>query len=319
MGLSVRELGEHGLLQLIKPFCSAVVGDDGAIMGSTASGRQMVVTTDLLIDGVHFSPITTSAQDAGWRAAAANLSDLAAMGALPWGMVLGLGLPPDTDVDWVIGVYEGFTDCLQRYGTALVGGDTVRSPITTLAVTAFGQVRSDQIIQRHTAEVGDLIVITGEHGLSKAGLEILLDPELAKNLTQAAIAQLHKAHQRPIPRFDVLPFIFSQQTNQSIRASGMDSSDGLADAIAQICQASQVGARLNQIPIPELVKLVAGDRAHDWMMYGGEDFELVLCLPPELAHNLIINLPSAAIVGEIIAEENIQNLDLTNSFQHFNK
>jgi len=72
---TVKELVEHGLLQLIKPFCSVVVGDDGAVMGATLPNHEMVVTTDLLIDGVHFSSVTTSAQDAGWRAAAANLSD----------------------------------------------------------------------------------------------------------------------------------------------------------------------------------------------------------------------------------------------------
>lgn len=317
---SLQALGERGLLKLLKPFCSDHMGDDGAVMGGLASGYEMVVTTDILIDGVHFSFQTTKPQDAGWRAAAANLSDLAAMGAMPWGVTLALGLPTNTDVDWILGVYQGFTDCLNQFGTELVGGDTVRSPIKTLSVTAFGKVKSEQIIYRHTAQVGDLIVITGAHGLSKAGLEILLNPDLAKNLSQAAISKLHKAHQRPTPRLDVTAFIWQFHT----QVSGMDSSDGLADAIAQICEASNVGAKLDweKILIAGEIKSVAGGlkiQAIDWVMYGGEDFELVLCLAPEYAHSLIKQFPESAIIGEIVPQNHnlARDLHMAKSFQHF--
>ncbi|AFY72307.1 thiamine-monophosphate kinase [Synechococcus sp. PCC 7502] len=313
---SLREIGEQGLLKLLKPFCSDRMGDDGAVMGELAQGYEMVVTTDILIDGIHFSPQTTAPEDTGWRAAAANLSDLAAMGASPWGVTLALGLPADADINWILGVYRGFTACLKAYNTELVGGDTVRSLVKTLAVTAFGQVKSDQIIYRHTAQVGDLILITGEHGLSRAGLEILVNPELAQNLSIDAIAKLHQAHQRPQPRLDILPL--------SYRVSGMDSSDGLADAIAQICDASGVNAEIMQVPIPEEVKLVAdqvGVAAIDWVLYGGEDFELVLCLAPDHAEKLVKSIPTAKIIGQIIlkdqTQENSQRINLSKSFQHF--
>ena len=315
MTSSLQDLGEQGLLKLLKPFCSDRIGDDGAVMGSLAEGYELVVTTDILIDGVHFSPQTTTPEDAGWRAAAANLSDLAAMGASPWGVTLALGLPSDTELDWILGVYRGFTDCLKKYGTELVGGDTVRSPVKTLAVTAFGKVRSDRIIYRHTAQVGDLIIITGNHGLSKAGLEILLNPELACNLSDSAIAKLHKAHQRPLPRLDLIPLNY-------LRVSGMDSSDGLADAIAQICRMSAVSAKIINIPIAEEIKLVAEQKkeeAINWVMYGGEDFELVLCLAPADAYDLIKNSPKSIIISEIIPKNlnEDQNLKMTSSFQHF--
>lgn len=308
-------IGERGLLELLKPFCSDRVGDDGAVMGSMPSGYEMVVTTDILIDGVHFSSQTTKPQDAGWRAAAANLSDLAAMGATPWGVTFALGLPPETEIDWILGVYQGFTDCLKAYGTELVGGDTVRSPIKTLAVTAFGRVNSERIIYRHTARVGDLIVITGNHGLSKAGLEILLNPDLAKNLSVEAIAKLHQAHQRPKPRLDLIPLDY-------VRVSGMDSSDGLADAIAQICTASSVSARLDwsRIFISKEIDLVAKEMkqiAIDWVMYGGEDFELVLCLPAPDALDLIQHFPQSVIIGEVIPLDLAENLNMSKSFQHF--
>jgi thiamine-monophosphate kinase len=334
MAQTIRELGEHGLLELIRPYCSDRIGDDAAMMGATLPEHEMVVTTDILVDGVHFSDRTTSAEDAGWRAAAANLSDLAAMGATPWGVVISLGLPPDTPITWVESVYQGFTDCLNLFGAEIVGGDTVRSPVLTLAVTAFGQVHKQRKIQRNTAKVGDVILITGQHGLSKAGLELLLHPELAEKLeqrfsatlTEAMIAKLHIMHQRPIPRLDVpllLWKLFESQSpiaNSSSQISGMDSSDGLADAIAQICRASQVGAKLNwqAIAIPESISQLAGDRALDWVLYGGEDFELVLCLPLTLAETLIKKLPSTTIIGEIIAEKKINGLDMYRTFQHFN-
>ena len=109
--ITIKELGEQGLIQLLSQYCSNAVGDDAAVMGMTTDDRQMVVTIDMLVDGVHFSDRTTSAEDVGWRAAAVNLSDLAAMGAEPWGLVMAVGLPADTPVAWIEGVYRGFREC----------------------------------------------------------------------------------------------------------------------------------------------------------------------------------------------------------------
>lgn len=326
----IRDLGEQGLLQLLRPFCADLVGDDAAVMGALPDDLELVVTTDMLVDGVHFSDATTSAEDVGWRAAAVNLSDLAAMGAQPWGMTIALGLPPTTPVDWIQAVYQGFHNCLQQYGAHLVGGDTVRSPHICLSVTAFGTVVRGQAIQRHTAQVGDQIAITGNHGLSKAGLELLLNPELAEKLSDFSckdqiISSLVRSHQRPTPRLDVPPLIQTIWQEQEpaglppTRVTGMDSSDGLADAILQICRASGVGARLywQEIPIAEVIETLAGERALDWVLYGGEDFELVLCLPPCVANTLVERLPDAAIIGEIITGDRIEGLTWQNTFQHF--
>jgi thiamine-monophosphate kinase len=332
MPTTVNSIGEQGLLQKFRQYCSDVVGDDAAPMGATLLDHQMVVTTDMLVDEVHFSDRTTSPEDVGWRAAAVNLSDLAAMGAQPWGLVMAVGLPPDTLIDWIEGVYRGFSECLSTYGTELVGGDTVRSPIRTLSVTAFGQVRKHQIIQRHTARVGDAIVMTGLHGRSKAGLELLFNSQLKEKLISSIkindrllagdelVQAICSYHQRPIPRFDaiaVLHEVLSVQTNFPI--AGMDSSDGLADAIIQICRASKVGAKIywNSLPIPEVVQILAGDRALDWVLYGGEDFELVLCMPFELAEQFVNQLSSAVIIGEIIEGDKIDGLEMRSAFQHY--
>ncbi|MEH2272604.1 MAG: thiamine-phosphate kinase [Nostoc sp.] len=331
----VKDIGEQGLLERLQRFCPPeIIGDDAAVL-ETIPGQSLVVTTDVLVDGVHFSNLTTSPEDAGWRAAAANLSDLAAMGASPLGITVGLGLPGEVRVSWIERLYQGMTECLQKYNTPIVGGDVVRSPVTTLAITAFGQVNPSQIIRRSAAVVGDAIVVTGVHGASHAGLELLLHPELGQNLKDAERTALTLAHQRPQPRLDVLPIlqkIFASPCPMPI--AGMDSSDGLADAIIQICRASGVGAILErrQIPVPKTFNhWLPQEQALTYALYGGEDFELVLCLPQKLASTLVQHLgEGAAIVGKITAGSTVllhdeqkkfpdQVLSLSQGFQHFNQ
>ncbi|NEU72703.1 thiamine-phosphate kinase [Hassallia byssoidea VB512170] len=356
--MKVRDIGEQGLLERLQRFCPPeIIGDDAAVL-VTKPGESLVVTTDVLVDGVHFSEVTTSAEDAGWRAAAANLSDLAAMGATPLGITVGLGLPGEVSVSWVEELYQGITQCLQKYNTSIVGGDVVRSPVITLSITAFGQAHPHQIIRRNQAQVGDAIVVTGVHGASRAGLELLLHPELGQNLTQGDYTALILAHQRPQPRLDVLPIlweILSDSIPQGrknpaptppippsphpplspsppLPISGMDSSDGLADAVLQICRASGVGAVLEstQIPLPDAFNYwLTKEKALFNALYGGEDFELVLCLPKQPAYALVQKLGKrAAIVGTITSgskvilhDQNAKNPDqvltLGRGFQHF--
>jgi thiamine-monophosphate kinase len=329
----VKDIGEQGLLERLQRFCPPeIIGDDGAVL-LTTPGQSLVVTTDMLVDGVHFSNITTSPEDAGWRAAAANLSDLAAMGASPLGITVGLGLPGEVSVSWVERLYQGMTECLQKYNTPIVGGDIVRSPITTLSITAFGQVHPSQIIRRSGAVVGDAIVVTGIHGASRAGLELLLHPELGQTLSDGEKAALITSHQRPKPRLDVLPILWEILESQSqISIAGMDSSDGLADAVLQICRASGVGAILERgkIPSPPTFNYwLTIEQALAYGLYGGEDFELVLCLPKQLANTLIQQLgQGAAIIGTITSGNKVllhdehkkipdQVLSLNQGFQHF--
>ncbi|HYW19444.1 MAG TPA: thiamine-phosphate kinase [Nodularia sp. (in: cyanobacteria)] len=332
----VKDIGEQGVLKKLQRFCPpGMIGDDAAVL-LTAPDQSLVVTTDVLVDGVHFSDVTTSPEDAGWRAVAANLSDLAAMGADPLGITVGLGLPGEVMVSWVERLYEGMTECLQKYNAVIVGGDIVRSPVTTLAITAFGQVHPHRIIRRSAAQVGDAIAVTGVHGASHAGLQLLLHPELKQNLTHAEQRTLITAHQRPLPRLDVLPILWeilpSYPPSLYPPIAGMDSSDGLADAILQICHTSGVGAVLeaSQIPLPAAFKhSLTPEQALEYALYGGEDFELVLCLPFVLAQTLVKKLgDSAAIVGTITTGSQVilhdqhkkipdQVLTLNQGFQHF--
>jgi thiamine-monophosphate kinase len=335
----VSDLGEQQLLQRLQRFCPAeLIGDDAAVL-LPRPGYALVVTADMLIDGVHFATgaatpgkCTTSFSDVGWRGAAANLSDLAAMGAQPLGITVSLGLPSHIPVRWIDKLYEGMIDCLNIYRTPILGGDLCRSPILTLSITALGEVLPNRQILRSTAQVGDAIVATGRHGASRAGLELLLNPQWGQDLCLEAQTMLKQAHQRPIPRLDVPPIL--AQIDSTVRVAGMDSSDGLADAVLQICRASGVGAvlRSDRLPIPDALnqtQSLSEQERLNWVLYGGEDFELVLCLPSAIAEMLVLKLgPQAAIIGQIVADPTViltdnsgrplgAPLSLEQGFQHF--
>ncbi len=317
-------------MKLIQPFCLRdVVGDDGAVI-PWKQAESLVITTDMLVDGVHFSDRTTPPEAVGWRAAAANLSDLAAMGAKPVGITIALGLKGEVEVSWVERLYQGINDCLQAHNSGILGGDICRSSVVSIAITAFGKVSPQKVICRSRAQAGDAIMVTGFHGDSRAGLELLLNRDLGQNLTTQEREWLIKAHQYPQPRLDVLNHLQKLQADASF--AGMDSSDGLADAIIQICQSSGVGAVIDAATIPKspaLSKLVSPSKAQKWALYGGEDFELVLCLPSPVAAKLTAILgEGAAVIGTVTSAQEVelmntldndseQKLTLEQGFQHF--
>lgn len=315
----VCDLGETELLRLLEPFCGpGLIGDDAAVLEPTP-GHGLVVSTDLLVEGVHFSEATTPAHAVGWRAAAANLSDLAAMGAMPWALSIGLGLPPETPVDWVLDCYRGITDCLNRYGGQISGGDLVRSPQRHLAITILGQVLPEQLIQRRDARPGDWLVASGAHGASRAGLALLLGELPPASGSDDWIA----AHRYPQPRLDWLEYLNRCcPAGRPWRVGGMDSSDGLADAVCQIAAASGCGVRLqrSQLPLPPgLTEAVGQARAEHWCLYGGEDFELVLALEPSWAKILIAN-GQGIHIGEVVDSGcwlDDEPLARTAAFNHF--
>jgi thiamine-monophosphate kinase len=337
----ISDLGEQALLKLIQPYCLPnTIGDDGAILRPPID-CELVVTTDVLVDGVHFSDRTTSPFDVGWRSVAANLSDLAAMGATPLGITVGLSLPPSLPVVWLEQLYAGMQACLEKFGTGIVGGDLTRSSVITVAITALGSVQPDRVIARSTAQIDDSIVVTGYHGDAHGGLQVLLDPTLGQELSELIDSEelqiyrqkLISVHQRPQPRLDILPLLdrLRLATSDIFPISGMDSSDGLADAIEQICRASGVGATLTRssLPISPALTRLFPDTALSSALYGGEDFELVLCLPTAIALELVQMIGAGAvIIGHITRSPEIllvddqgilppMQIDRQAGFQHF--
>lgn len=338
---TIAELGELGLLERLFRYCPGdVVGDDGAVVALPA-GRHLVVTTDVLVEGVHFSDRTTAPADVGWRAVAANLSDLAAMGATPEGITVGLSLPGHTPLAWVEGLYQGMADCLNRWGGVVLGGDLCRADAVSVAITALGSVDPQRALYRGRAQPGQAIVVTGHHGLSRAGLELLLHPERGTGVAQADRDRWIAAHQRPRPRLDAIAALWqvlgteaetgAMAKDRPLAIAAMDSSDGLANAVLHLCRASGVGAVLKAADLPldmALVDWVGRSQAQTWCLYGGEDFELVLCLPLPQAQALQGALGNGcAIVGETTAATGVELwpaartapvlLSFSQGFQHF--
>ena len=326
---TIRDIGEQGLLAKLQRFCPpGIVGDDAAVLGINP-GKSLVVTTDVLVDGVHFSDRTTSGYQVGWRGTTANLSDLAAMGASPLGITVGLCVRDDTQVSWVEELYQGMSACLALYHTPIIGGDISVSGLNIISITALGEVEGDRALTRFLAKPGDVILITGYHGASRAGLECLLNPQISAIIPPQPRQFLEKAHQQPLPRLDVIPLL--RKVTGDIAIAAMDSSDGLADAILQICRCSGVGATidLQLLPILPILERYFLTQALDWTLYGGEDFELVFCLPEKLAQQLRESLGEpAAIIGKITPEPGVKLVDSQNisysrilelkaGFQHF--
>ncbi|MEO1623247.1 MAG: thiamine-phosphate kinase, partial [Cyanobacteria bacterium J06632_3] len=307
--------------------------------------------TKMHVLGQHISGRTTPPYSVGWRAAAANLADIAAMGAAPLGVTVGLGLSGHTPFTWVEELYRGMTDCLKLHGGAIFGGDLCRSMQRTISITALGEVIPQQTIRRDTAVPDMTVVVTGAHGASRAGLALLLE-ELELTAEEQAASPLGyakswiRAHQMPVPRFDALRDLRrvielvgykKRQTNDGKQAiseaypavSGMDSSDGLANALLQISDSSKVGMDIvcSDIVLPAgLSAAVGSETALKWALYGGEDFELVLCLPTDIATEFtktrfataIGKTTDSGIVRLLSNKDSSTGSPITHqSFQHF--
>ena len=302
----LRDLGEWELLRRLAAYAPpGQLEDDAAILqpDSGTATAPLVVNTDVLVEGVHFSDTTMGPADLGWRAAAANLSDLAATGCgSVVGLTVGLVAPAETPWAWVAGVYEGLSLALRTYGGQLLGGDCSGGLQRMLAITALGRI-GPGAIRRGDGQAGDWLVCTGPHGLSRLGLALLqqeLATEHADTLSPGLRQRAIEAHRRPKPRLDaVIALARSQPPGSPWRVGGTDSSDGLAAAAAHLARGGGCIAELdhNNLPIdPELAALPQGER---WCLAGGEDFELVLALEPTWAQALIETLPGCRQIGQL--------------------
>ncbi len=310
-GPTLADLGEWSLIQRLGAHAPAgQFEDDAALLPECADG-VLVINTDVLVEGVHFSETTIGPVDLGWRAAAANLSDLAAMGCRTVvGLTVGLVAPPRTAWSWVEGVYQGLDAALGRHGGVLLGGDCSSGGQRVLAVTALGRLGEEGPIRRSDGRPGDALVSTGPHGLSRLGLALLLaerpmtvgEQEVDGSLAERAIG----AHRRPEPRLDaVAALAASRPADLPWRVAGIDSSDGLAAAVRSLARSSHCDAVLERrwLPLdPAMAGLVEAER---WCLGGGEDFELVLALDPGWADALLESLPGSRRIGALAAGKGV--------------
>ncbi|MCS7207878.1 MAG: thiamine-phosphate kinase [Dehalococcoidia bacterium] len=268
------------------------IGDDAAAW--RADSVVQVFTTDTLVDGVHFRFAQASPWDVGWKGMAVNLSDVAAMGAVPQYALVTLGLPLDVPVTWVDDLYRGMLAASSHYGAQIVGGDIVRSPVLFLTVAMTG-VTDLPLLLRSAARPGDAIAVTGPLGGSAGGLRLLEQPSALPAEVRAA---LHEAHYLPKPRVAEGRLL----AQEGIRCA-MDISDGLLGDLGKLCTASGVSALifLPRVPIHPALRQAFPQEAESLALSGGEDYELLFTGPPALVERLLPRLPpGAGIIGTIV-------------------
>lgn len=246
------------------------IGDDCALL-TVAEKQLLAISTDTLVSGIHFLP-DIDPRDLGYKALAVNLSDLAAMGADPTWLTLAITLP-EVDESWLEAFSDSLFEQLDYYDMQLIGGDTTRGPLS-MTLGIHGLVPVGRALKRSGARPGDWIYVTGTPGDSAAGLAILQDRLTVEDPTQAAY--LKKRHLRPTPR------ILHGQALRDLASSAIDLSDGLISDLGHILKASECGARvdLDALPYSEAVKAnVDAERALQWALSGGEDYELCFTVP----------------------------------------
>lgn len=312
----ISQLGEFGLIKhLTENFgfsnssTEVAVGDDAAVINS--EGKKIVLTTDILAEGVHFNLGYVPLKHLGYKAVAVNLSDIAAMNAVPTQILVSVAVSNRFPVEALEEIYAGIQLACQRYGVDLVGGDTTSSNAgLILSITAVGLEDSDKIIKRSGAKTNDLLVVTGDLGGAYLGLQILerehavflanpnMQPEmegydyiLERQLKPEARTDVKKI----LEELDVLP------------TSMMDVSDGLASEILHLSDQSNVGFRLyeEKIPMDSLTISTAEEFNLNPVMAalsGGEDYELLFTISPD-DFEKIRNHPDFTVIGHAVEKE----------------
>ena len=312
----IKTLGEFGLIDRIaqknvkrQPSTIKSIGDDAAVIFNEQT--LTVVSTDLLMEGIHFDLAYTPLRHLGYKAVVVNLSDIYAMNATPKQITVSLALSNRISVEAVDELYEGIFAACQFYNVDLVGGDTTSSLSgLAISVTAIGQAEKSKLTYRNGAKKGDLICVTGNLGAAYLGLQILVrekqiwseHPDIQPDLEESTY--LIEKILKPEARRDMIELF---EKTQLIPTSMMDISDGLASELHHICKQSNVGAFIEEVgvPIHPDAKLMAIKFQLDPItcaLSGGEDYELLFTIDPKDVEK-VKYLPDIYIMGEITDAE----------------
>ena len=285
--MKLSETGEFGQIDLLgrdlnwgPDNVEMGIGDDTAVL-RLPGGSQLLFTTDMMVEGIHFSMVYGTLRQVGIKAMAANVSDIAAMGGRPTQAVVSVALPPRLGVEDISDLYQGLREAAREYGFNVVGGDTVRNPERLIInVAMLGDVPAGRAVYRSGARPGDLLFVSGTLGKSAAGLQVCLHPKIDWPAEPAALAR--RAHLEPAARLDLGLALAAGGWATSLN----DISDGLASEVHEICRASGVGCRIRRedVPISRQVREIAAMAGVDpleWALFGGEDFELVGTISPD--------------------------------------
>ena len=277
---TVAEIGEFALIDAIShrlqnaqnDAVTVGIGDDSAVV--SAQGNKVVACLDVLTQGVHFRLDWSSANDIGHKAAAANLADIFAMGATPTALLVGLAIPAETKVAWVLELADGLRDEAAKVGVQVVGGDVVRADSITISVTALGELGAQQPILRSGAKSGDVVAFAGQLGFSAAGLLML---SRGFRSPRALVG----AHRVPTPPYEL--------ARAGLKATSMiDVSDGLVADLGHVARASNVVINIDStaLVVDEVLTSAAGafnGNAMEWVLTGGEDHAFVATFSDSLA------------------------------------
>lgn len=275
--MKLADLGEFGLIDRIAsriPSQSGVVlgiGDDAAALLPTP-GCLTLITSDMLIEGVHFDLGFTDPASLGRKSLAVNLSDLAAMGATPRQFLLGLALPAGVSLEFVDGFLDGLIEMAHRFDTVLVGGDTCASKGgISISITALGEQRPERVLKRSGAQPGDLVLVTGTVGDAAAGLR-----QLFAGVRQGGLV---RRQLDPEPRVAAGGAL----ADAGLVHAMIDVSDGVLADLTHICDLSGVGARIDlaRLPLSEAYRALEQQDPYALALTGGEDYELLFTVAPE--------------------------------------
>ena len=307
----VRDIGEFGLIARLNGLIAqrgevndAVhslpllvdTGDDTAAW-KTTEGRELF-TTDTMVDGVHFTRETTPWRELGWKAIAANISDIASMGGLPTYALITLGLPADSAVPDIEEMYRGMMEIGAQYGMAIVGGDIVSSPVLFITTALVGACPRAPML-RSAARSGDVVAVTGFVGSSGGGLRLMLE---SPDATGEAADFLRMAHRRPVPAVRE-----GLELSRAGISTAMDVSDGLADDLGKLCASSGVAAQIRaaSVPVHSMLCRQFPEDCLNLALGGGEDYVLLFTGHAEIVRPLILQLgEGAAVIGSIVPAGN---------------
>jgi thiamine-monophosphate kinase len=281
--MKLSQIGEFGLIERISKHETKLtstlvgIGDDAAVIEVKSKKEKvkkyLLITTDALIENVHFKRAGLSFFALGQKALAANISDIAAMGGWPTHALVTVGLPATLSVEQIEEFYRGLNHLAKKHRIDIVGGDTVASPKELfISITLLGEVEKENLLLRLTAKVGNLICVTGKFG----------GPAAQKYQLQTPNSKLRTKEARTIAK-------------TRLATALIDSSDGLVRSVLEICKASKVGARIWADKVP-----VAKGATLEQALYGGEEYELVFTVPKTKIKKLKVKM---TIVGEVMSSE----------------
>ena len=316
-------IGEFGLIDRISKSISHYqsgtklgIGDDAAAIELPA-GEQLLVSTDMLAEGIHFDLAFTPLHLLGYKAVAVNLSDIAAMNGIPRQIVISIALSNRFSIEAIDALYLGIGQACRAYNVDLVGGDTTTSRAgLIISITALGSQKPEKIVKRSGAKVGDLICVSGDLGAAYMGLQILsrekkvfeVDPDMQPELNQDH-AYLIQRQLKAEARTDI---IYELAEIGVLPNAMIDISDGLASELLHIAKQSGVGIQLfeDKIPIENLTKLAASDfglSAITCAMNGGEDYELLFTVP-QSDYEKVNKMDDVSIIGVVREQSSGKNL-----------